>query len=126
MSARGAWQGPGQGEHGPDCQVHRAGTLLREVAAREGVSQNELVEQAIEHELVLRGELLAKNLAAAADRLAKLSQREMAAVTETAAAAFATSEAGADPVQARRFVPPAVAEDRPDQVGAVAAFLDAR
>ena len=41
-----------------------------------GISQNELIEQAIEHEVVARGAMLSEDLRAAADRLAELTQEQ--------------------------------------------------
>ena len=54
----------------------RLRTLTAEVAARLGISQNELIEQAIEHEVVARGAMLSEDLRAAADRLAELTQEQ--------------------------------------------------
>ena len=51
----------------------RLRALLREVAAREHISQNELIEQAIRHELTIRVARVAGELVTAARRLAELS-----------------------------------------------------
>ena len=54
----------------------RLRALTAEVASRLGISQNELIEQAIEHEVVARGGMLSEDLRAAADRLAELTQEQ--------------------------------------------------
>jgi len=54
----------------------RLRALTAEVAARLGISQNELIEQAIEHEVVARGAMLSEDLRAAADRLAELTREQ--------------------------------------------------
>ncbi len=51
----------------------RLRALLREVAAREHISQNEHIEQAIRHELTIRVARVAGELVTAARRLAELS-----------------------------------------------------
>jgi len=85
----------------------RLRALTAEVAARLGISQNELIEQAIEHEVVARGAMLSEDLRAAADRLAELRNVE----------GFVAGEGLPEPVQAR-LTPRAatvdsVAVDRP-------------
>jgi hypothetical protein len=54
----------------------RLRTLTAELASRLGISQNELIEQAIEHEVVARGAMLSDDLRAAADRLAELTREQ--------------------------------------------------
>ena len=58
-------------------------TMVREVAAREGISQNELLEQAAEHEIMIRGHLIAEDLELALRRTIALNDqayREFVAV----------------------------------------------
>lgn len=78
----------------------RVRALLREVAAKEHVSQNELIEQALEHELSLRGARLAEDLAAAAERLAQLSDGAYAQMIDESIEAFVAGEAQPEPVKA--------------------------
>lgn len=78
----------------------RVPALLREVAAREHISQNELVDQALEHALSLRGARLAEDLAAAAERLAQLSDSEYEGLVDASIEAFAAGEAEPEPLQA--------------------------
>src|SRR5207302_1164562 len=53
--------------------------LVREVAKCEGISQNELLEQAAEHEVIARGALLAQDLEASLDRLRSATNTDLAA-----------------------------------------------
>ena len=46
---------------------------MQNIAQRESISQNELIEQALEHESVARGAMWAEALRAAADRLTALT-----------------------------------------------------
>jgi hypothetical protein len=90
--------------------------LVREVAARERVSQNELIEQAVENEVVARGGRLAEDLAEAAARLASLTEAEpeplqARALHSDPAPAAATGQ------------PPAVPTDR---LGVLAAYSAGR
>lgn len=100
--------------------------LLREVAAREHISQNALIEQAIEHELALRGARLAEDLAAAARRLAELSGPAYDEMVKTSVEDFVAGEAELEPLQARALHGPAygarTAEDDNDPLGVLAAF----
>src|SRR3954468_14857690 len=54
----------------------RLRALTAEVASRLGISQNELIVQAIEHEVVAKGGMLSEDLRAAADRLAELTSEQ--------------------------------------------------
>lgn len=76
----------------------RLRALVREVAKREGISQNELIEHAIEDEMVVRGRLLATELQAAADRLSELSEDAYADIVARSAREFATGESRPDPL----------------------------
>ena len=91
--------------------------LTAEVAARLGISQNELIEQAIEHEVVARGAMLSDDLRAAADRLAELTDEQYERIQARSVDRFVAGEGQLEPLQARPAVPGAavdpVAVDRP-------------
>jgi hypothetical protein len=91
--------------------------LTAEVAARLGISQNELIEQAIEHEVVARGAMLSEDLRAAADRLTELTQEQYERIQARSLERFATAEGQPEPLQAIAMPPAAgvdrVAVDRP-------------
>jgi hypothetical protein len=76
-------------------------TLTAEVASRLGISQNELIEQAIEHEVVARGAMLSDDLRAAADRLAELTQEQYERIQARGLESYVAGEGLFDPVQAR-------------------------
>jgi len=59
----------------------RLRALLHEVAVREHISQNELIEQALEHELALRADRITEGLGAVADRLAALTDASTSPVS---------------------------------------------
>jgi hypothetical protein len=97
--------------------------LVRVVAEREGISQNELLEQAAEHEVVARGALLADELEALAAQLRATTGPLAAKRTQASIAAFIEGEALPDPTRPRRIIrEPDRAAQRPSQIGAVAAF----
>jgi hypothetical protein len=85
--------------------------LTAEVAARLGISQNELIEQAIEHEVVARGAMLSEDLRVAADRLAELTQEQYVRIQARSLERFAAAEGQLEPLQAIAM-PPAAALDR--------------
>ena len=89
----------------------RLRTLTAEVAYRLGISQNELIVQAIEHEVVARGAMLSEDLRAAADRLAELSQEQYERIQARGLESFVAGEGQFEPVQARP-AQPAAAVDR--------------
>ena len=95
----------------------RLRTLTAEVASRLGISQNELIEQAIEHEVVARGAMLSEDLRAAADRLAELTQEQYERMQARGLESFVVGEGQLEPLQARAALSPAavdrVAVDRP-------------
>jgi hypothetical protein len=101
----------------------RVRDLVRIVAEREGISQNELLEQAAEHEVIARGALLADELEATAAALRAVTVSAMAKDVEASITAFAEAEALPDPLRARRIT--RSAESSPagsSRIGAVAAF----
>jgi hypothetical protein len=85
-------------------------TLTAEVAARLGISQNELIEQAIEHEVVARGGMLSEDLRAAADRLAELTQEQYERIQARGLERFVAGEGLSEPLQSR-YMQPAAALD---------------
>lgn len=95
--------------------------LVRVVAEREGISQNELLEQAAEHEVLARGALLADELETSAARLRTLRSKAMTTLVDASVQAFVEAEARPDPLRPRRI-------ERPDEsasagsIGAVAAL----
>lgn len=105
-------------------------TLVREVAQREGISQNELIEQAIEDDLVVRGRLLADELQATVDRLTSLSDDTYAALVERGDRGFAEGEGRPEPLKAQALHAPRPGSRRRsalpsaalDHLGVLAAF----
>jgi predicted transcriptional regulator len=81
----------------------RLRSLVRELAKRLGISQNELIEQAIEREVVVRGGLLSEDLRSAADRIAALSEEQYQRMIDRSIAAFVAGEANPEPLRARRI-----------------------
>ena len=79
----------------------RLRTLTAEVASRLGISQNELIEQAIEHEVVARGAMLSDDLRAAADRLSALTQEQYERMQARGLESFIAGEGLGEPVQSR-------------------------
>jgi len=77
--------------------------LVREVASREQISQNELLEQAAEHEIVARGALLADDLDASAARLRSLTATAYDEIVAASMDAFAVGEANPEPLRTRRI-----------------------
>lgn len=107
--------------------------LVREIAEREHVSQNEFIEQAIEREVIARGALLAEELMSASARITELTDAQYATIVARSVKVFVAGEMGRDPLQATALhsvdgmpiesvSPPA----RPDSLGVLAAFEAAR
>jgi hypothetical protein len=88
----------------------RLRALTAEVASRLGISQNELIEQAIEHEVVARGAMLSEDLRVAADRLADLTAEQYERVQERGLESYVAGEGLFDPVQARPSQPTAAVD----------------
>jgi hypothetical protein len=95
----------------------RLRALTAEVASRLGISQNELIEQAIEHEVVARGGMLSEDLRAAADRLAELTQEQYERIQARGLERFVAGEGLSEPLQTQSMQRAAgvdrVAVDRP-------------
>jgi predicted transcriptional regulator len=104
----------------------RLRALTAEVASRLGISQNELIEQAIEHEVVARGAMLSDDLRAAADRLAELTREQYERIQARSLEHFIAGEGLSEPVQARTTQRAAavdsVAVDRPALAPDIAAI----
>jgi hypothetical protein len=111
----------------PTCPLRfthdRVRELVRLVAEREGISQNELLEQAAEHEVIARGGLLADELEASAAWLRAASAPTIAETIEESIGAFVEAEALPEPLRPRQIArsSPAPA-GRSLGIGAVAAF----
>ena len=101
----------------------RVRALVREVAAREGISQNELLEQAAEHEVIARGALLADDLEASLNELRSATKGAHAELIRRSVTDFAQGETRADPLQARQIRMPTGRQRRDERIGeAVSAF----
>jgi hypothetical protein len=107
--------------------------LLREVAEHEHISQNELIEEALEHELSLRGARIADDLAAAAKKLAEMSDSSYRLLIDDSIVAFVSGEAQPEPIQAYALHGKAGAGGTqgttralPDPLGVLAAFESGR
>lgn len=81
--------------------------LVREVAAGLGISQNELIEQAVEHEVLARGAMLSEDLRSAAERISQLTAEQHRQILSRSVAAFAAGESYPDPIRTRRVERPA-------------------
>ena len=75
--------------------------LVRQVAALEEVSQTDLIEEAVAHELIFRSARLADDLAAAASRLNRLTESQRAELIDSSLDEFAQGEALPEPLQAK-------------------------
>ena len=75
--------------------------LVRELSDRANISQNEFIERAVEREVVLHGALAARELAAAAERLARLSDEQYESLVARSLVEFAAGEGLPDPLEAR-------------------------
>ena len=107
----------------------RLRALIREVARREGVSQNEVIEHAVEGEMVVRGQLLAADLQAAADHLIRLTDAAHAELVARSVREFGEGEARPDPLAATALhahaesrAPSAAGSTVLDRLGVLAAF----
>lgn len=74
---------------------------VRELAAQLGVSQNELIEQAVERDVMFHGAMLADDLERAAKRLHRLSARRRHDLMVRSIDGFAAAEANPDPIRPR-------------------------
>jgi chromosomal replication initiation ATPase DnaA len=99
----------------------RVREAVRRIAEQEGISQNELLEQAAEHEVVARGALLADELEASAAHLRKTAVQAMRQVVEASLEEFADAEAYPEPLRPRKVE--GLSSPTPSsRIGAVAAF----
>ena len=104
----------------------RVRELVRLVAEREGISQNELLEQAAEHEVVARGALLVEELEASAARLRTLTAAAYKSLVESSLDDFAGGESLPDPLRPRRITRQPDSGRAGSGYGAIAAFERAR
>jgi hypothetical protein len=102
--------------------------LVREVAETEQVSQTDLIEEAVAHELIFRGARLANDLAEAADRISRLTELQRAELIDRSIDEFAAGESLPDPLQARALhsSPGQLEEPTEDPLGVLEAFNTAR
>ena len=102
--------------------------LVREVAALEEVSQTDLIEEAVAHELIFRGARLADDLSAAARRLKRLTEGQRAELIDRSLDEFAQGEALPEPLQAKAVHVNVDAPPRTmlDPLGVLATFDAAR
>ncbi len=102
--------------------------LVREVAETEHVSQTDLIEEAVAHELIFRGARLANDLAEAADRISRLTELQRAELIDRSIDQFAAGESHADPLQATALHSVSDRADTPmeDPLGVLEAFNAAR
>jgi hypothetical protein len=112
--------------------------MIKDLAMREGISQNELLEQAAEHEVIVRGALVADDLEYVASQMRRLSAKAYSALVEESLVAAAGAEGVPDPLRDRQISRyPDLAglaiqqfaesmgigpQDHRDSVGAIAAF----
>jgi predicted transcriptional regulator len=101
--------------------------LVREVAHHEDISQNELIEQAVANEVLLRGATLVADLERAAERLAELTDSEHARIVDDSLTDFAEGEGLPEPLQAYALDIGELSEQVPevDSLGVIAAFNSA-
>lgn len=78
--------------------------MVRELAEHEGISQNEFLEQAAEHEVIARGAMVADDLERIAARLREISDEAYEDLVEASINAAADSEALADEPRAYQFI----------------------
>lgn len=83
--------------------------LVREVAAGLGISQNELIERATEHEVMARGAMLSDDLRQAADRLTELTQTHQQQIINRSLDQMAAGEGQREPLAVRRVKRPVTA-----------------
>ncbi len=74
--------------------------LVREVAEAEHVSQTDLIEEAVAHELIFRGTRLANDLVEAAQRISRLTEPQRAGLIDRSIDEFASGENLPDPIHA--------------------------
>ena len=104
----------------------RVRELVRLVAKREGISQNEFLEQAAEHEVIARGALLAEELEASAAKLGATTAAVYESLVESSLDEFALGESLPEPLRPRQISRLADPVGEPAGYGAVAAFERAR
>lgn len=96
--------------------------VVRDIAAMEKISQNEFIEQAIEHEVVARGALMVNDLEQAAERLRQTTHAEHDALVERSIADFSRGEQLPDPLRSFSLDPDQRLTSPTSRLAAVAAF----
>ncbi len=107
--------------------------LVREVAETEHVSQTDLIEEAVAHELIFRGARLAEDLAKAARRISRMTEAQRSELIDRSLDEFAEGEGLPEPFQARALHAHASGQEVdvvhvtiPDPLGVLATFDAAR
>lgn len=103
--------------------------LVRELAARDRVSQNEFIKSALEREVIVRGVLATDETADAAQRLRNLTEDQLAALVDRSVEEFVVGEAMRDVVEPTALHTPGTPSGlmaAPDRLGVFAAFEAAR
>lgn len=111
----------------PTVSLRFSNPVLRErvrlLAAHIGVSQNEFLERAAEHEVVACGALLSRELEALAAQVGEMSAATRREQVEASKADFAAGEALPEPLRPRQiYREPTSAASTSSSIGAVAAF----
>jgi hypothetical protein len=98
--------------------------LARVVAEHDHISQNELIEQAVANEVLVRGATIIADLEHAAERLTELTDHHYEQVIARSAREFAEGESRPDPLQAYAFEAPQGlgTPDGADPLGVMSAF----
>lgn len=102
--------------------------LVREVAEIEHISQTDLIEEAVAHELVLRGARLATDLAEAAHRIGRLTDLQRGQIVDRSIDEFLEGESLPDPIRATALhsSPEPAETGMEDPLGVLATFNAAR
>lgn len=95
---------------------------VRMLAEQCGISQNEFLERAAEHEVIARSGLLSSELEALASRLGQMSASTLRERVEASKADFVAGEALPDPLRPRLVHLAQAPAERSSLIGAVAAF----
>jgi len=98
---------------------------VAQVAAAAGVSQNEFLEQAAEHEVIIRGGMIQHDLESAAAALKEMAIQTRTELIKTSIIKTSESESAQEPIAARAVNSNQTEEVDSQQVGVVAAFYNA-
>ena len=98
--------------------------LVREVAGHENISQNQLIEEAVAHEVLLRGATIVSDLERAASRIVELTDAEYERIVARSVTEFADGEATPQLLQERMVNVDTTIDDESavDSLGVMVAF----